>query len=459
MKTTKSILFTVSIISFLVCSACESFTEVDTPQSQLTTPAVFENTATADGAMTDIYARMREEGMVTGSFSGLSSLMSNYSDEMQFFGSSEEIKQFNNHTILPSNSLVLSLWNASYSEIYATNLVLEGLKKSIAITLVDKQRLTGEALFLRAFIHFNLLNVFGDVPYVTTTDYLKNTQIQKFSQEKVFQHIIEDLIQAEVLLPPDYPTAERIRANKAVATAMLARVYLYKKDWTNAAIKATAVIENPTFVWVANPALEFLRESKAIIWALHPGFIGANTKDARTFVFSKGPPTKPALSPQFVASFEPGDQRRSLWIRTVTNANESWSYAYKYKKTLGSTPPQEYTILFRLAEQHLIRAEALAHLNNITGSQADINKIRKRAGLLNTSASDLESLLNAVAKERRSELFTEQGHRWFDLKRTGQAQKVLEPIKSEWKNTQILLPIPQSELLLNKNLLPQNPGY
>ena len=459
MKTTKSKLFIVSIISFLICTACESFTEVDTPQSQLTTAAVFENAATANGAITDIYARIREEGMVNGSFSGLSSLMSNYSDEMQFFGSSEEIKQFNNHTILPSNILVLSLWNASCSEIYATNLLLEGLKKSISIDLVDKERLTGEALFLRAFIHFNLVNVFGDIPYITTTDYLKNTHIQKLSQEKVWQHIIEDLIQAEKLLPQDYPTSERVRANKTVVTAMLARVYLYKKDWTNAAVKATAVIENPTYVWVANPALEFLRESKAIIWALHPGFIGANTKDARTFVFSKGPPTKPALSPQFVASFEPGDQRRSLWIRTVTSANESWPYAYKYKKTLGSTPPQEYTILFRLAEQYLIRAEALAHLNNIPGSQTDINKIRNRAGLLNTSASTVESLLNAVAIERRSELFTEQGHRWFDLKRTNQAQKVLEPLKSEWKNTQLLLPLPQSELLLNKNLLPQNPGY
>ena len=271
--------------------------------------------------------------------------------------------------------------------------------------------------------------------------------------------INEGLIQAEKLLPQDYPTSERVRANKTVVTAMLARVYLYKKDWTNAAVKATAVIENPKYVWVANPALEFLRESKTIIWALHPGFIGANTKDARTFVFSKGPPTKPALSPQFVASFEPGDQRRSQWIRTVTSANESWAYAYKYKKTLGSTPPQEYTILFRLAEQYLIRAEALAHLNNIPGSQTDINKIRNRAGLLNTSASTVESLLNAVAIERRSELFTEQGHRWFDLKRTNQAQKVLEPLKSEWKNSQLLLPIPQSELLLNKNLLPQNPGY
>lgn len=459
MKTT---IYTKKIIVLLsVCGlfGCESFTEVDTPQSQLTTPAVFENAATADAAMTDIYARLREDGMVTGALGGLSSLMGNYSDEMQYFGSSTDIAQFNNHTIVPSNSLITSLWNATYGQIYAANLMLEGVRNSVALSAEDKMRLTGEALFIRAYLHFYLLNLFGDVPYVTTTDYTINAAILKTPQEQLWENIIADLTEAENLLPVAYATAEKVRANKAVATAMLARVYLYRQDWPNAVVKATAVIENPVYTWVSNPAMEFLRESTATIWALHPGVAGVNTKDARTFVFSSGPPAKPALSPAFVSTFETGDKRRNLWIRTITNSAGTWYCSYKYKKTLGTATSVEYTILFRLAEQYLIRAEAYAKMGNIAGAQADVNKIRNRAGLPNTAAATPESLLVAIAHERSVELFTEQGHRWFDLKRTGKAAEVLGSIKSGWQSTQLLLPLPQTELLLNYNLLPQNSGY
>ncbi|PRZ22769.1 RagB/SusD family nutrient uptake outer membrane protein [Flavobacterium granuli] len=459
MKTIQFTLYVIATLAMLICSSCEDFIAVDIPQSQLTSPIVFESTATADAAMADVYAQIREQGMVNGTFYGLSNLMGNYSDEMEYYGSSIEIKQFTNHSIVPSNSSILALWNATYSQIYASNLILEGLENSTKIADEDKNHLKGEALFLRAFLHFYLVNLFGEVPYVSSTDYILNKTIPKSSQQQLWEHITTELQQAEVLLSEHYPTTERIRANKSVANAMLARVYLYKEDWTNAALKASALIENPKYVWVTNPALEFLKESTATIWALHPGYPGVNTKDARFFVFSSGPPSKPELSPAFVASFESGDLRKNLWVRTISNSVGTWYCPYKYKKTLGTTTSQEYTILFRLAEQYLIRAEARAHLGDIAGAQSDLNKIRNRAGLANTTADTPESLLEAVAMERRSELFTEQGHRWFDLKRTNTAEAVLRPIKSGWENTQVLLPIPQAELLLNKQLLPQNPGY
>lgn len=440
-------------------TACESFTEVDAPQSQLTTPAVFENVATAEAAMSDIYARLREDGMVTGTLGGLTNLLANYTDEMQFFGSNLELEQFNNHTIVTTNSLITSLWNGTYGEIYATNLMLEGMGNSTAIATKDKERLKGEALFIRAYLHFYLVNVFGDIPYVTTTDYNVNASIRKTSQEQVWQKIITDLAEAETLVPAAYPSPEKVRVNKSVVTAMLARVYLYREDWEKAAAKASEVIGNAMYRWVDNPALEFLRESTATIWALHPGNPGLNTKDARTFVFSSGPPTKPGLAISFVDGFETADIRRNLWVRKVTNGSDNWYCSYKYKKTLATSPSQEYTILFRLSEQYLIRAEAYAHLGNLSGAQQDINKIRLRAGLGITTANSAETLLEAVARERKYELFTEQGHRWFDLKRTGKASEVLSDIKPGWQDTHLVLPLPQTELLLNNNLLPQNQGY
>ena len=85
--------------------------------------------------------------------------------------------------------------------------------------------------------------------------------------------------------------------------------------------------------------------------------------------------------------------------------------------------------------------------------------IRMRAGLEGTVADTEMELMTAVLEERRHELFTEQSHRWFDLKRTERAAEVLQPIKPNWRNTDILFPLPQEELRLNPNLKPQNPGY
>lgn len=458
----KRVFFLYKIVAMgllIAASGCEQFTEVGTPQSQLTAPAVFENATTANAAMSDIYAQIREQGMVNGNLGGLSHLMGIYADELKFYGTNTNIAQFDNHTITPSNPMVLAFWNASYAEIYAANAMLEGLSNSTTLTQDDRNRLMGEALFLRAYLHFYLVNVFGDIPYITTTDYTVNTTVAKIPQAQVWQKIIADLLQAEELLPDVYPGTERVRANKGAATALLARAYLYTGDWNNAKIKATAVIDNSLYITEPNLANCFLRGASDIIWALQAGVAGVNTKDARTFVFNSGPPTRSALTSDFMNAFELGDQRKVQWVKTITNSSGTWYCPFKYKKTTNTGTSQEYTILLRLAEQYLIRAEANTQLGNGTEAQADINEIRTKAGLPNTTANTTESLVAAIAHERQIEFFSEQGHRWFDLKRTGKADEVLIPLKPNWVNTQLLLPLPQTELLLNPNLLPQNNGY
>jgi hypothetical protein len=116
-------------------------------------------------------------------------------------------------------------------------------------------------------------------------------------------------------------------------------------------------------------------------------------------------------------------------------------------------------MVLRLAEQYLIRAEARARLGKVPESQADINAIRSRSGLSNTTAADPAALLLAIEKERQVELFSEWGHRWLDLKRTGRADAVLGAEKpTDWQPTDALYPIPQNEILSNP-LLTQNLGY
>lgn len=124
----------------------------------------------------------------------------------------------------------------------------------------------------------------------------------------------------------------------------------------------------------------------------------------------------------------------------------------------------EYLMLFRLGEQYLIRAEARAHQGNVGEAQNDLNAIRNRAGLPNTTASDTSSLYVAILRERQVELFSELGQRWLDLKRTGKVDEVMQvvtPLKANganWQSYQQWYPVPYSDIQKNTNLR-QNDGY
>lgn len=455
----KSILKTIGLfVTLLIFESCESFTEVDMPESQLTGITVFKNNSTANAALSDIYSRIREGGIASGNQIGVTYLMGNYSDDLQFYGNNANFEQFSKHTMVASNTYVSNLWTLTYGQIYAVNAMLQGLQAS-PISQENKERLQGEALFLRAYLHFYMVNLYGDVPYITTTDYKINSAVSRMTQAEVWQKIVSDLMLAENILPDTYITSDRVRPNKAVVKAMLARVYLYTKNWSDSEAYATEVIDNPLYILETDPAMVFLKDNPAIIWSLHPGIAGQNTRDAQTFIFSSGPPSKSALSEELYNAFESGDIRKNVWIKTITNGTNFWYHANKYKKNNNTGTSKEHTILFRMAEQYLIRAEARARTGNILGAQQDLNKIRTRSGLHETTANSIQDLIVAIMNERRVELFAEQGHRWFDLKRNGMANTVLSGLKPGWKDTDLLLPLPENEIVLNSNLLPQNPGY
>jgi hypothetical protein len=121
-------------------------------------------------------------------------------------------------------------------------------------------------------------------------------------------------------------------------------------------------------------------------------------------------------------------------------------------------------MVLRLGEQYLIRAEARAQQNKISDAQSDLNIIRTRAGLPNTTASDKNSLLSEIFHERKVELFSEWGHRWLDLKRTNAVDAVMSivtPLKAngqQWQSYQKLYPVEFSEVRKSPNLT-QTPGY
>lgn len=441
-------------------SACDDFVDVDLPNSQLTSNTVFEEKATANAAMTDIYSKIRDAGLLTGSAAGLSHLLGNYADELDFYGDPQNgAVAFYHNSLIASNADVKSLWDSSYNQIYSANAVIEGVQQSVHLPVSDQNQLKGEALFVRALLHFYLTNLYGDIPYITTTDYEQNRHALKMPVASVYAACKADLEQAISLLPEAYLSADRVRPNKYAAHGLLARVNLYAGLWDEASNEASAVL-NSTGLYSLEEDLDktFLKESTSTVWQLAPGFSNGNTLESGTFNFTIGPPPLSALTLGFMSSFTSDDQRKTHWTQEVTDGTNSWHHSFKYKYSdTGSS--LEYSIILRLDEIYLIRAEARAHSGDLIGAKEDLNRIRHTAGLTDTTALTQQEILDAILRERQLELFTEFGHRFFDLKRFNKIQSVLSEVKTGWDPHDALFPIPEVELSLNPNLKPQNTGY
>jgi hypothetical protein len=289
-----------------------------------------------------------------------------------------------------------------------------------------------------------------------TTDYAVNAIMPRTSTTDVYQQIINDLLQAYALLPVTYISPGRARPNKFTAAALLARVYLYKKDYAKADLYASEVIGSGMYALNTNLNNVFLSASNETIWQLPKD--AANTTEGVSFIPSSAT-VKPVyvISNYLLTAFESGDQRKINWLKANTISGLAYYYPHKYKSRI-STPITESYIVLRLAELILIRAEARTHLNDLNGAKTDLNLIRSRSGLNANAAVTQPQLLAAIEQERRVEFFAEWGHRWFDLKRTNRADAVLATVKSFWQPTAVLYPIPQNELLRNA-FLTQNPGY
>lgn len=469
----------VLLISLLSLN-CRKLIDVNPPNTGVTGEVVFNSDATATAILTGLYSKISGTSYPYGFDISTTSLTVGLSSDEFTLWSDVSIQNLvayytNALTSSPSFEAGPDYWPNLYSDIYTCNAVIEGISNSSYLSVPVKQQLMGEARFMRALLYFHLVNLYGNVPLVTTTDYKVNAKLIRSPGIDIYKQIILDLKEAQNLLSANYvditllnETAERVRPNKWAATALLSRVYLYTDDWNNADLEASKVIDNTALYDLDILTDVFLKNSKEAIWQLQPVIAGnliTNTNDAKLFIIpatGPGDENPVSLSSSLLHSFEADDKRRTIWVDSVLIGDEYLFYPYKYKVNLPVADVTEYLMIQRLGEVYLIRAEARAHLNNITGSQDDLNKIRNRAGLENTSANDQPSLLTAIYHERRVELFSESGHRWLDLKRTGQADAVMTTATAEkggvWNSNWQLYPIPNGDIKRTKGLT-QNPGY
>jgi len=491
MKFSKNIFSTFGLRWCIGCVAlllsvtgCKKAIDVGPPRASLAGDNVYTSNGSAESVLSGLLSNMAGNGTLYNGANSVSLLMGLYADELiNYSTSSTNYIPFYTNT-LSSQGKGTFFWSDIYIQLYTCNTAIQGLSNPAAtLTPAIQKQLLGEFKFIRAFIYFYAVNLYGDVPMPLTSNYLVNNSLSRTPKAQVYQQIIQDLKDAQTLLSDGKyltgtgaATTDRIHPNKQAASALLARVYLYLQDWQNAEAQATSVIGTSIYTLEPNLNQVFLKGTREAIWQIQPVNVGYNNADAYVLVVTTSPSqsiaTQVPLNNILINTFEAGDNRFTNWVGKITvpakgnTPTATYYYAYKYKvnsSELTPAPVTEYPVMLRLAEQYLIRAEARAQQGNTGGAQADLNAIRARAGLAATTAAGKDDLLAAIAHERQIELFTEMGNRWFDLKRTGKADAVMSVVLQQksggiWNSNKQLLPIPNSEILIDTKLT-QNPGY
>lgn len=466
------------ISPLFIISSCKKYLDIPNPTNSVSTTAAFENKGSIDGMMNQMYSNF--SGFVYGVD------MARYSSAMADDGYNPTTVVnwaiYQNNNITPAVTLPVH-WDFIYQVIYMANLMLEGLPGATApgFTATDKKAYIAASKTIRACAYFQLVRFFGDVPLITDTDVPVNGVKPRDPAASIYTAIEKDLQEAIADLPGTLGTKYFIN-NKYIPEAVLAQVYLTQGKWAQAEAAATSII-NSNLYSLATVTNVFLQSSNEGILVTAPITSFANA--ANNFkvgsyalqlwpegffkVFLEGRAF--ALSPDLQNSFETGDQRWLNWVKLSNTANYAnpvnrmFAYKYKYNANFYTAAipagQEEDNKIIRLAEMYLIRAEARAQQNNVVNAAVDINRIRTRAGLANTTAATQTDMINAVLKERRVELFFEGPSRWLDLIRTGKANAVLSAISyktANWKPTMTLLPIPATVITANPALT-QNPGY
>lgn len=440
---------------------CERFVEVPEPTDQISQTTVFKDKATALAALADLYANLRSSSLLDGSLTGANFLTGAYSDELATVSAqSGDFRSFYNLSLLSTNSNIDQLWTSSYRNIYAANNILEGAALSgNALDETTKNNLIGESLALRALIHLYLSQLFGEIPYVETTDYQINKNIAKSKLPKINANITRDLLQAESLLTDDYPAPDRTRLNKSAVQLLLARVYLLQGNNALARDYANKTLNNTAYPMESSLDKVFLKGASSTIWQFAPVEDGANTLEGQNFIILNTPPPNAILSSNFINSFESGDLRFNHWINSISDGTETYYFPFKYKQYSLTPVSLEYSVILRIEEAYLISAEAENNLGNTNAALQKITPIRTRAGLATPASASTQQVKDLIIRERRHELFTEGAHRFFDLKRWNLLDTTMPVVKPNWQAYMQNWPLPQREILANQNLNPQNNGY
>lgn len=452
--TIRSKFATLAMLGLLGLSAtsCSDFLE-PTPQTSVDRNDVFTDLEGARGAVIGIYGALTSAdyyGLLYPVFADLAA------DNLAHTGTFPTYAQVKNRNILTDNVNGQNIYYAIYRTINRANNVIAQVPGIASISEEQRNVFVAEALFLRANAHFDATRYWGDVAIVVTptSEADATLNVSRSPRAAVYEQVLADLAAAE----PSLPEVNVGRATKSAARALRARVELYRENWQAAAAAADQIITSNRFQLLPDYRSIFTTDNSAeSIWEIQ---FDANTQSSFAFFFLPGAnggrnEVRPTGSGSTLpTAYEAGDKRRDASISTGTFqlANRPVVAGVGIKYTDPGTGTDNFRV-FRYAEILLISAEAKAQLGNLPASLVLLNQVRQRAGLAPKAALTQAALLDAIAQERRVELAME-GHRWFDLVRTGRAQALLGIIDPN----RLLFPIPFRETVNNPNIT-QNSGY
>lgn len=390
-------------------------------------------------------------------------------------------------TLDANDPLLRTTWNNYYNLISRANTILAKIEEADAAALPNKKLQIAETKFLRAFAYFDLVRIFGDVPMITAP--LTIDQAYKAGREKAdkiySEVIIKDLLEAEAGLPQKYAGAEVGRATRGAAKTLLAHVYLTLKDFARAEPKLQEVTTlgyallpnyNDLFDYSKDEHHSeyiFDIEYQEALGGLGSGFTNRfaplSAPFASFYKIAGGGGEENNPTQELLAAFEAGDKRKDVTVDGSGGFVDGTGTFVKFLQ--ASTVTKKYITpvlvsgdskadwkVYRYADVMLMYAEALNENGKTEGARTWLNQVRARAGLAALAALPQADMRERIYRERRVELGME-GHRWFDLVRTGRAYETLKSKGMKPHMTLFPIPLGQLQLMNNTGIFPQNPGY
>jgi tetratricopeptide (TPR) repeat protein len=445
MKTT-NITFTFAAAVLLLTASCKKYLD-EVPNNALPTESSIVDAGTARAAIIGAYDRL--QGYYAASYPTLGTITT---DNVIFNGTLSEYLQLDQNSIPTDNVITVAAYQGIYRAINSANSVIAavpGVSDPLLLSS-EKDKILGEAYFIRALSYFDLARGWGGVQLQLqpTTDLNTLKGVKRSTLDQTYDQVLADLVQAEQLLPEDATT--RNRAQKSTARALRARLHLYRKQWAEAESYASQVISNPKYTLVKPYKAFFTAPFQTTESVLELAY---SVNDRNTFWnlwYPSSSGGQYTLKPSDALIGKLNDPAIGGTRNSLIAGSGAAVYGVLYNTTASSTDP---SYVIRIAELYLIRAEARAQLNKLTEAAADLNTIRARADVAPTTVVTQEALIQAIENENAVE-FAFEGHRWFDLVRTERAGTVLGLTnKNFW-----LFPIPYSDVLSDPDVT-QNPGY
>lgn len=462
-KISLKVLFVAAILS---AAGCKSNIDL-APTDNITSVNAFVTPANIEAGVVGAYSALNYDNSIFVNSILTDEVRSALDNNTRNYGG-EQRWQFDG-----TSGNVTAVWNNLYLVIDRVNRVLEAMD-NVPNDQATKDRQRGELYALRAFCHFELLRNYASSYSATALGVPIKLKSEVFAQPKrntfgeVVTQVKADLTLAKGLIPAAFSTNDRTRMTRLAVSAIQARVALYEKNYADAITYATEAITGlPLATRSQFPGIWTEASTAEIIFAIkrnsNTSYVGLLYRDANNDVF---------FSPSYklIDMFDKtNDIRYNSYIKqdlTLPATKEQW-LVNKY--TGDGTNRFNNTKVFRTAEMYLIRAEAYAQSNNLPNASADLNTLRAARinGYTNITLTSLAQSDTEILNERMKELFAE-GHRYFDLRRKGlpvvrddrdlavnpTIPKTLNPSDRSYT-----LPIPQTEVFANPNILPNNPGY